>query len=45
VNTCFAQLKTAGVVITAEPTDQPWGHRTLFCRDPDGNIIEIYADL
>jgi catechol 2,3-dioxygenase-like lactoylglutathione lyase family enzyme len=45
VNTCFAQLKTAGVVIVAEPTDQPWGHRTLFCRDPDGNIIEIYADL
>jgi catechol 2,3-dioxygenase-like lactoylglutathione lyase family enzyme len=27
------------------PTDRPWGHRTLFFRDPDGNILEIYADL
>lgn len=28
-----------------EPKDQPWGHRTVFFRDPDGNILEIYADL
>jgi catechol 2,3-dioxygenase-like lactoylglutathione lyase family enzyme len=27
------------------PTDQPWGHRTLFFRDPDGNVLEIYADI
>jgi catechol 2,3-dioxygenase-like lactoylglutathione lyase family enzyme len=29
----------------APATDQPWGHRTLFFRDPDGNLLEIYADL
>jgi catechol 2,3-dioxygenase-like lactoylglutathione lyase family enzyme len=27
------------------PADQPWAHRTAFFRDPDGNIVEIYADI
>jgi len=35
----------AGVALVGEATDQPWGHRTLFFRDPDGNVLEIYADL
>ncbi len=26
-------------------TDQPFGHRTLFFRDPDGNVLEIYAEI
>ncbi len=26
-------------------TDQPWGHRTLFFRDPDGSILEVYAEI
>jgi len=25
--------------------DQSWGHRTLFFRDPDGNVLEIYAEI
>jgi lactoylglutathione lyase len=45
VDQCAAALKAAGVVIVSEPTDQPWGHRTVFFRDPDGNVLEIYADL
>lgn len=45
VNECAKELKAQGIALLAEPTDQPWGHRTLFFRDPDGNIIEIYADL
>jgi hypothetical protein len=24
---------------------QPKLHRTIFFRDPDGNIVEIYADI
>jgi glyoxylase I family protein len=29
----------------AGPTDLPdWRHRTLFFRDPEDNIIEIYAE-
>ena len=27
------------------PTDRPFGHRTLFFRDPDGNVIEIFAEI
>jgi uncharacterized glyoxalase superfamily protein PhnB len=26
-----------------EPTDQPWGNRSMLFRDPDGNLINIYA--
>jgi len=45
VDACAAALEAKGVAIVAPPTDQPWGHRTLFFRDPDGNILEIYADI
>ena len=45
VASCAAVLKERGVSIVAGPTDQPWGHRTLFFRDPDGNVLEIYAEL
>jgi len=38
-------LREKGVAIEMEPTDQSWGHRTLFFRDPDGNVLEIYADI
>ena len=45
VSTCAATLKERGVEIISGPTDQPWGHRTLFFRDPDGNVLEIYAEI
>jgi catechol 2,3-dioxygenase-like lactoylglutathione lyase family enzyme len=45
VEECAAELGARGVAIVLGPTDQPWGHRTLFFRDPDGNVLEIYADL
>lgn len=25
-----------------EPTDQPWGNRSMLFRDPDGNLIHFY---
>jgi catechol 2,3-dioxygenase-like lactoylglutathione lyase family enzyme len=44
VDRCHAQLLAKGVAILRGPTDLPhWRHRTLFFRDPEGNIIEIYA--
>ena len=45
VDGCAAALRDRGVALAGEPTDQPWGHRTSYFRDPDGNVIEIYADL
>ena len=45
VASCAATLAQRGVAILAGPTDQPFGHRTLFFRDPDGNVLEIYAEI
>ena len=45
VDACHAELVDAGVPIVREPTDLPrQRHRTLFFRDPEGNLIEIYAE-
>ena len=38
-----AELTAAGVALLSPPTDQAWGHRTLFFRDPDGNHVTISA--
>ena len=45
VDACAEAFRKARIRIVGEPTDQPWGHRTLFVRDPDGNVVELYADL
>jgi predicted enzyme related to lactoylglutathione lyase len=26
-----------------EPTDQPWGSRSMLFRDPDGNLINFFS--
>jgi catechol 2,3-dioxygenase-like lactoylglutathione lyase family enzyme len=45
VDTCHAELVANGVPIIREPSDLPdWRHRTLFFRDPEDNVIEIYAE-
>lgn len=45
VDLCAATLAERGVTIVSPPTDQAFGHRTLFFRDPDGNVLEIYAEI
>ena len=45
VDRCHAELVAHGVPIVRPPTDLPaWRHRTLFFRDPEDNLIEIYAE-
>ena len=45
VDACHAELLAHGIGILREPTDLPkWRHRTLFFRDPEGNILEIFAE-
>ena len=45
VDRCAAELAQHDVTIVSQPTDRPFGHRTLFFRDPDGNLLEIYAEI
>jgi len=45
VDQCADELAKHGVEIVSPPTDRPFGHRTLFFRDPDGNLLEIYAEI
>ena len=45
VDRCADELVRHGVDLLSPPTDQPFGHRTLFFRDPDGNLLEIYAEI
>lgn len=28
-----------------EPTDMPWGNRSLLVRDPDGTLVNFYAPI
>lgn len=45
VDACHQELIANGVTILRGPTDLPdWRHRTLFFLDPEGNVLEIYAE-
>jgi catechol 2,3-dioxygenase-like lactoylglutathione lyase family enzyme len=45
VDRCYDQLVAKGVKILDPPTDQLRGHRTVYFADPEGNILEIYAEI
>ncbi|TAJ32228.1 MAG: VOC family protein [Reyranella sp.] len=45
VGECAATLQERGVELISPLTDHAFGHRTIFFRDPDGNLIEIYAEI
>jgi catechol 2,3-dioxygenase-like lactoylglutathione lyase family enzyme len=45
VDQCAAELVRQGIQLLSPPTDQVFGHRTLFFRDPDGNLLEVFADI
>lgn len=45
VDQCADELVRQGVQLHSPPTDQVFGHRTLFFRDPDGNLLEVYAEI
>jgi catechol 2,3-dioxygenase-like lactoylglutathione lyase family enzyme len=45
VDRCADELLRHGVDLLSPPTDQPFGHRTLFFRDPDGNLLEVFAEI
>jgi catechol 2,3-dioxygenase-like lactoylglutathione lyase family enzyme len=45
VDQCAAELAKKNVEIVSPPTNREFGHRTLFFRDPDGNLLEVYAEI
>jgi glyoxylase I family protein len=45
VDACYEELLQREVEIIDPPRDQDFGHRTLFFKDPEGNVLEIYAEI
>ena len=45
VEPCYQELLARGVAIAEPPTDQPRGHRTVYFFDPEGNLLEVYAEI
>ena len=45
VEPCYQRLVEKGVKILEPPTDQPRGHRTVYFADPQGNVLEVYAEV
>lgn len=41
VDKYFAEVVAKGAMPVLEPTDEPWGQRTCYIADPEGNLIEI----
>ena len=45
VDATAAVLRGRGVPLLSEPTDRPWGHRTLHVADPDGFVVEFAQEI
>jgi catechol 2,3-dioxygenase-like lactoylglutathione lyase family enzyme len=41
VDEAFARAVANGAEPVLEPTTEPWGQRTCYIADPEGNLIEI----
>ena len=41
VDEAFAKAVAQGAAPILEPTTEPWGQRTCYIADPEGNLIEI----
>jgi len=39
----YARLQSLVKTWVKAPTTQPWGTRSIYFRDPDGNLIDFYA--
>jgi len=39
----YHRLAAAGVPVVKTPATYPWGARSAWFRDPDGNILDVYS--
>jgi uncharacterized glyoxalase superfamily protein PhnB len=45
VETAFHAFKKAGFFVEYGPTDEPWGVRRFFVRDPFGRLVNVLSHL
>ena len=45
VDRVFQEFTAKGVDVALEPTDQSWGNREFYLRDPDGNSLRFTQEL
>ena len=41
----YARLQLWVTSWVKKPTTQPWGTRSLYFRDPDGNLVDFYTQV
>jgi len=39
----FARLQSLPIDWVKPPSTQPWGNRSIYLRDPDGNLVNLYT--
>jgi catechol 2,3-dioxygenase-like lactoylglutathione lyase family enzyme len=45
VDSEFERLKALGVTLVKPLTTQTWGRRSVWFRDPEGNIINFFSNV
>lgn len=45
VDALYAEFQARGIPIALPPTDQTWGNREMYIRDPDGNALRFLQPL
>jgi catechol 2,3-dioxygenase-like lactoylglutathione lyase family enzyme len=43
VDTEYRRLRRLVKIWVKPPTTQPWGSRSVYFRDPDGNLVDFYT--
>jgi len=43
IDATFEELSKKGVEFVNPPTTHPWGQRTAYFKDPEGNILELFT--
>ncbi|MEH0980906.1 VOC family protein [Micromonospora sp. CPCC 205556] len=43
VDAAYAAARRSGAEIVYELTDEPWGVRRFFVRDPDGHVVNVLS--
>ena len=45
VDRLYTEFIAKGVPIALTPTDQTWGNREMYVRDPDGNCLRFVHEI